>query len=513
MSGGPGDQTPPSGSDLNRRTLSGMLWVLLGSGAQQAMQFVVLIALARLLRPQDFGLVNLALVVIGFSAIFVQMGIGTAIVQKQEVTRREQGIGFTLSFCVGIASGLAMWLAAPLVGELLHNEPLNPILRGLSVVFPLLGLSVVPEAMLQRELRFRLLVRSQMASYFIGYVLVGLGCAWYGLGVWSLVAAHLVQVTLRTALLLYVSPPRLLYAWRWREARQLLSFGGGSALDYLFNYAALQGDNVVVGRTLGASAVGIYGRAYQLAALPATLLGQVLDKVLFSAMSRSQDDRQHTVAAFRRSVSATAFAVIPLTAVCWVLAPELIRVLLGGGWEEAILPFQILTAGMFFRTGYKISNSFALAQGKVYQRALRQFVYMAAVLGGASFGVRFGVTGVAAAVLAAIALNYALMAQLALRTLRLGWRDFLLLHVPGLCMACALLLEQTGLVHALRAADVPDLAVVVLAASSAVPTLWLAYMLFPARLRSGEAQWTASLVLKAAGWGRKRLRIRPNGEI
>src|SRR5207302_292544 len=138
---------------------------------------------------------------------------------------------------------------------------------------------------------------------------------------------------------------------------ELVRFGGGMMLAKLANYAAGQGDSAVVVRSLGAEALGLYGRAIQLMVMPAMYIGDVLDRVLFPGMARFQDDPKQLGLAYGRAVALIALVSLPVSAGLLVLAPEIVRVLLGPKWTGITAPLQIFAAAMLFRTSYKISDA------------------------------------------------------------------------------------------------------------------------------------------------------------
>jgi hypothetical protein len=160
------------------------------------------------------------------------------------------------------------------------------------------------------------------------------------------------------------------------------------------NCVALRADQLVVGRWLGAEALGIYGRAYCFVGMPANLFGTVVDRVIFPAMAVVQD-RQKLAEAYSRAVGLVALTTIPLSAVLFALAPEIVRILLGPHWDSVVTPFRILVTVLIFRTSYKMSDSLARATGAVYRRAWRQWLYAGAVFLGAWLGQFWGTAGVA----------------------------------------------------------------------------------------------------------------------
>ena len=148
-----------------------------------------------------------------------------------------------------------------------------------------------------------------------------------------------------------------------------------------------------------ASDLGYYSRAYQLVAMPAMLLGQMMDRVLFPVMASFQHARARLAEAYRRGISLVATVMAPLSVLIVMLAPEIVRVLLGPDWGPVVAPLRVLALGLVCRTGYKISDSLARSVGTVYKRAWRQAIYAALVVTGALVGRRWGITGVAWGVL------------------------------------------------------------------------------------------------------------------
>jgi PST family polysaccharide transporter len=423
-------KTKKENKNLTERTLSGIFWNFIGITAQALLQLIILTVLARLLTPEDFGVVGAAMVVIGFSFIFSQLGIGTAIVQRAELKEEHLRVGFTLSLCSGVAMWFIIWASSRLVADFFHMNKLISVLPVLSVVFILQGGSTVSESLLQRELRFRFLAVLEILSYLIGCT-TGIILAVSGRGIWALVASHLSQVIVKSAGVVFFQPHPMTPCMKRDALRDLMYFGGGFTAARIANYTATQGDNLVVGRYLGPEALGMYGRAYQLLVMPATFFGVLVDKTLFPAMSRIQDNHEQLALVYRRGVASIALVSLPVSLLFFVLAPELVRLLLGEQWSAVVVPFQILSIGLLFRTSYKISDSLARATGAVYRRAWRQGIYAVLVLTGAWGGLRWGIEGVAAGVLIAITANFLFMAQLSLKLTGLSWREFITAHVAG----------------------------------------------------------------------------------
>jgi len=451
-----------SDSNLGRSALVGMLWTGWGQGAYGVLQVVILAILARLITPEEFGVISAALVVITFSKIFYQLGLGPAIVQRPQLEDRHLKTAFVSSVLFGVVLGILVWASAPAVASFFKMDELQGVLRVLSGVFPLFGLGLVSSSQLERELQFRWLANRDVLTFAFGYGVVGVVAAYAGLGVWALVCGHFGHTLLNVTALLIKRPPRGV-GFEWRAFKELLVFGGGHTLARLGNFLAHQGDNLVVGRWLGAQALGFYGRAYQLMATPASLFAGVLDKVLFPTMAKVQDDERRLAGAYTKGVALVALVTLPLSLFLCALAPEIVFVVLGAQWEAVTPIVQIFALGLLLRTSYKLSDSISRATGAVYRRAWRQAVYAGLVLSGAWTGQHWGVIGVAVGVFAALAVNFILMAELSLRIARLSWREFWRAHVPALRLALSTAIVSWVLAVILRGQELGAILVLVIA--------------------------------------------------
>jgi PST family polysaccharide transporter len=437
-------------------------------------QLVVTAALARLLVPEDYGLAGLATVYIGLATILSHFGISPALIQRPELTPRYVRAGFTATVLIGVLTTALVWLTAPLAAAALGNAALTPVIRGLSFTFALSNPGVVAEALLQRHLAWRTLMWVDMTAFVVGYALPALALAASGYGVWALVGSTLGLNLVRSTVLLNLQPhpkwPRI-----GPEIRDLLHYGSGFTLARVFNYGAAQGDNVVVGRILGIVALGYYNRAFKLMTILVTYFATVTTRVLFPVMSRLQGDRERLRSTYLTGAAVLGLVSAPVGALMVVLAPEIVGVVLGPRWAPTIIPFQILTAGIMFRTVYMMAYCLDGAMGALRNRTLRDGIYAGAVLAGSLIGARFGLAGVATGVVLAIALNYVVGAAMSLRILGATWRDYARSQLPalglGLFTAAIAYLARLGLLAA-GAGQLPVLVLTGLVSLAALGALY-----------------------------------------
>ncbi len=469
---------PPS---LTHRAVGGMIWVAWGSGAVGVLKLVVLVLLTRLLTPADFGVVTAALVVINFSLSFSQVGLGPALVQRPVLEPRHITTAFIASTVFGLLLAAVMWLAAPLIAQFFRMSHLTPVVRALGLIFVISGVGTVPESLLHRNLRFRLIANRDVLAYAVSWLGVGVGMAFFGWGAWSLVAAQLTQVTTRTAILLRAAPPSLAGRPTWASFIELMEYGVGQSITRMGVILANQADNLVVGRWLGPVALGLYSRAYQLMQVPTALLVDVLDKVLFPAMARVQAEPRRLASAYLGGTAALVLVTLPIGVVAALLAPELVAVAFGSRWEALVPPFQVLALGMMFRASIRMSDSLSRATGRVYRRAWRQWLYAGLVFSGAWIGLRWGVTGVAAGVLCALFTNYLMMAQLGLSVIQVSWRQFAQAQLPAFRLTLVVGLVTAATAAGTRHLGLPPvvglLAGSAAAAGTAALMVWLAPMI------------------------------------
>lgn len=474
--------------NLTRKSLGAAVWTASGTGAKLVLKFGVLAVLARLVEPVEFGLMAAALVVIEFFEIVVRVGIGPVVVQRAKLDDVHVRAAFTLSLALGALLTAVMYGAASVVaGSVFRSPELADVLKLACLVLPLHSIAVVPLALLQRDLRFRTIVQVETTAYAVGFAGVGIALAGQGFGVWSLVAAHLAEALLLCGLALLVRRFPMRPTVDRKALREVSFFGGGFAVARFANYFAVAGDTWVVGRWLGAVSLGFYKYAFELATLPGNLLGQVLDRVLFPAMAKVQDQPARLARAYRSGLAIVSCGVLPIAAVMFVLADDIVRTVLGPGWDEVVTPFRILGFVAFLRSGLKLTDSLVRATGAVYRRAWRQALYATAVVTGAWIGAQGGLAGAAFGVAGGVTVGWLLMAHLGLELTGLRWSALLTSTARAVPLTVIMAAVAVGTSLGIRALDAP--APVVLVGAGLLSALGglVAVLVFPRALLGEDA--------------------------
>ena len=469
----------PSKKALLRSTFSGLGNQYAGTLITGLGQVAVTAALARLLSPQDYGLVGLAAVYVGLATVLAQFGISAALIQRVELTPRYVRAGFTASILLGCFTTTVVWFTAPVVSAALGTSQLTPIIRGLSLGFLLANPGFIAEALSQRNLMWRRLMWVDVTAFLLGYAIPAVALAAAGFGVWALVVSSLSQSLVRTAALLGLQPhpkwPRI-----GPEIRELLRYGSHFTVARIFNYTAGQGDNLVVGRVLGIVPLGYYSRAFKLMTILVTYFAAVVTRVLFPIMSRLQGDRDRLRSTYLTGAAVLALVSAPLGALLVVLAPEFIGVILGPRWAPATVPFQILTAGIMLRNVYLMAYCLDGAMGAMRKRTVRDGIYALAVVLGSLAGTRFGLVGVATGVVVAIAVNYFIGAAMSLSMLGATWRDYARSQLPAVGLGLLTAAVAYPLRLGLLSAGFNQITVLVVSGSISLMVLALLYVIQPA---------------------------------
>jgi PST family polysaccharide transporter len=420
------------------------------------------------------------------------------------VTPGDLRAGSTLALGLGIAATGLVWATAPLAARMLGSDSLTDFIRVLSAIFVLGAPGIVAEAMLQRDLQWQ---RLTGLNLFANLAQSASSCllAALGFGAWALVGGNLVFTLLRTLLLVRARPYPFLPLARSGELGELVRFGRSFTAARLLNYGAQQGDNVVVGRVLGLEPLGFYSRAFKLMMQPVTNFGLVLTRVLFSIMARLQNEAERLRTAYLTGLAVISLVSGPLTALLVVLGPEIVLVLLGHRWTPAIVPFQILSAGLALRLPNLMTYTIDGFTQSIAKRGIREGLFAAGVIVGALAGVPFGLPGVATGVLFGVMVNYAAGTSISLEITGCRVREYVRAQAPGAVLGLMTAALAVTARLALRAAGASPLLVLVGTTVLALGCLAAVVYLYPESVGTygrGAIRMLAE-TLRNRHWGRQ----------
>ena len=411
-------------------------WQTLNVGFQVLFQLAFIKALAFFLSEAEWGIIGIALGVIGIIEIFAQLGVGPSLIQRKELDDDQISSAFWVSLLLGVLFGLATYAAAPAIAGFYHREDLTLLLRFIALSFPLAGLALVPRSMLIRRMDFRNLFWSSLIAMPIGNGIIGILAAWNGWGVYAYAAALLAQ----NALL------GINYWWRagvkigmpaFGPARALFRYGATSTAFNFLNYAASRLDVLVLGRFMPAARnaeQGIYDRSNYMMTLPITLLGKLSDSVLFSGMSEVQDAKERLRGIFLGGLYFVACLVFPGVVLLELFTEEFVLALL----DEKLLPaapiIRILYVAVFLRSWIKVCDAAVRATDRIVTASIIKAAFCIGLAYSAHLGYHHGFEVLAWGVVTATLLQALAMLTLVGRTLGTGILAITATALPGMLL-------------------------------------------------------------------------------
>ena len=388
-----------SESPAGGRTIGAAVgWVSFSQVGRQVLQLAVTAVLARLLVPDDFGLMSVTLVVVGILGLVRDLGTGVTIVQVQTLTPRLVSTLFWANVALGIAAVAGVALLAPGIAVLFGEPRLREIVTVSAFAFSISSLSIVQQALLERAMRFRAVATVEVISVVTGGVVAVLA-AIAGWGVWSLVAQAIAAATVSSVLYTLAGDWRPTLAFSVVDLRSVARFGLGVTGFNLFNYIARNADYVLIGAALGAGPLGQYTLAYRVMLYPLQAVSAVISRATFPVYARLQADDAGLRQLYLRAVSMIALIAFPMVFGVMATSDRLVAVLFGPAWTDAGRVLAILAP-------VGLVQVIATTVGPLYQAKGRATLMLAwGVASGAvtviafAIGLRWGIVGVAGAYL------------------------------------------------------------------------------------------------------------------
>lgn len=417
---------------LTDRTLSGLNWNFLRNYGKTIITMFVGVLLARLLPPEDFGLLGMTVIFTGLADLFVTLGMGSSVIRIKNLTDDHIRTATTTTMVSGIVIYIIFWFTAPAIGQF-YNEPrIPPIIRVLSLLFLIKGLTTVSFGQITKEIDFKSILIIELTSYSLGYALVSSVLAILGFGVWSLVYGKLSTSILSFFLITRRMPIKIKPLIKKQEFKELAGFGTGISLSKILLYASSNIDFLIIGKFFNTHLLGLYTRAFNLMTETISKVISGTYNVLFPAFALVQNEPEKLRRAYFRTIKTVAFFIFPILGSMIVAAEYIIKGLYGNKWGGAITSFQILAVGGILRSTLSYSGAIAHAAGKVFTEAKQQIMYLVLLTIGAYSGIRFGIEGVAAAVIFALFCLFIAQSNLSIKIIQSTWKEFFITMIPGI---------------------------------------------------------------------------------
>lgn len=384
-------------SELNRAAVRGGVATALSQFTRAVARIIAIAVLARQLSPGDFGLLAMATTVVGFASIIKDLGLTTAVIQRQSISQAEVANLFWVNIAVGLFLSFFMILAAPFAAQFYNDGRLESLLVVLSCIFTIDALGAQHQAVLRRRMDFKKVAIIEVMGVVggtLGAIVVGfLSKSYWALVVTLLLNSIIVSIALWTAC-----------AWRPSRSdgtvsvRPLISFGIHLAGFNLINYVFRNLDNILIGRFWGAASLGVYSNAYSLLMLPITQINGPITTVALPALSRLSQEPEAYVSFYKRGLSSVVMLGMPVVVFLVVEADSIASIVFGGRWVGVSDVFQALGAAAFIGTFNVATGWVYVSTGAVKRQLIagiaNSLVSAAFIVG----GLQYGIMGVAYAI-------------------------------------------------------------------------------------------------------------------
>lgn len=385
---------------LRKKTVGGVKWTSVSAIFSAVVQLLQIAVLTRFLDKGDFGLMAMAVFVIGISGVFIDMGVSNAIIYKQRVNKYQLSTLFWLNVLLGVLIYLIVFIFSPLIASFYDSPELKGVINWTSVSFLILPWGQQFGALLKKDFRFKSLAIRDIAAKGISFI-VAVVLAYLGFGVYALVYANLASAFISALLLVYIGMkdyrPKLVFSLRSIKDKGFFSFGLFQMGEKLIQYFNKNFDTLIIGKILGMEALGLYEIAKNLAFRPYLIINPIITKVAFPAFAKVQHDLSRLKRAYLKVINVLSNINAPLHIAMIMLADPLIQVVFGEEWKDAVPIFQWLTIGALCSSIGNPVGALQLATGRAdwgfYWNLGRFFIVPLTIW----IGAQFSIVGVAVA--------------------------------------------------------------------------------------------------------------------
>ena len=382
---------------LGNKMRHGIAWMFVGNAGRQVLAFLFGIVLARLLAPEDFGVLLTIQVFTGLAGFVAGGGMGQALVRAKEVTKNDYDIVFTLQLGIGCLIYTGFFFAAPLFAKWYENSLYTDLLRVSALSFIFRPLVNLPSSMLFRQMRYKAQTVVGITSLFVSSA-TSILLAWLGYGVWSLIWGGIAGSIINAALLMTIARWHPGFSLDLRRGKDIARYGMLVSANDIVNYLRGQVSIFILSRTLGPASIGLYNKGESLAQMPHSFITSSVYQVLFRAMAAEQDDLDKCRYLFFRSISLVAVYATPFYIGLLWLAEPLIRGVYGDKWSASAGPLMILALAWPFWLMNRLSGAVLAAQNWLNRELPVQVTTVIITALSVIIGLPYGIEGVAWAI-------------------------------------------------------------------------------------------------------------------
>lgn len=344
-------------------TTKGVLWSAVDRFGVVLLQFVINLVLARLLTPNDFGMVGMILIFVVVSQTLIDGGFASALIQKLNPSQTDYSTIFWWNIAFSAILYSIIYIFAPNIATFFHIPELSPLLRVIGVVIIINSFALVQKTKLRKSLSFKKIAITDIVSY-TGAALIAFYLAHKGYGAWSLVAMQISNALFGALIFWCTSKWSPSWEFSFSSLKSLFSYGGYLLIANMMQDVCTHIQGVVIGRRFSAANTGLYTQAKKMDEVASMTIPAVFCQVLFPVYSEHQNNLSQLCELLRKNTRLIAFIVFPLMMLLIIVAEPIFNLLYGEKWLEAVPYFQILCIGGFCSAVYNLNYYAVAAVGK-----------------------------------------------------------------------------------------------------------------------------------------------------
>lgn len=379
---------------MKNKFVKSLVWASLGRFTKHGIQYFFLIILARFLTPEEFGLLGLGMVVIRISSEVGQVGMGPALISRNTVAQKDIDTAFWISFTINITLSILVYFFAEIFANFYSEPQVKQILRWLCLIYLFKVFGIIPNALLERNLEFKLLAWVDTISE-ICFGIVGLILTLFNYGVYSLIYATISREAVRVITLTLLSPWKFNFSFDLATSKTLISFGLPVVGATFFSQIAANADYIIIGRYIGVTEVGYYTLAFQLIISPIQQLINVIRLVVFPTLSRIKEYEEAFTSTFRNIFISILILLLPVVNIMTLGSGDIISIFYTSDWLSTIPVAKAMAPAILFLS-FDITAAVYYAMNKPLVRFYITGIRLTAfILLAIFYGVANGIIGIA----------------------------------------------------------------------------------------------------------------------
>lgn len=335
------------GDELKNKATQGVFWSAVERYSLQVVQFLLKLVIARILIPDDYGLIGMIAIFMAVSQIFIDGGFSNALIQKKERSEADYNTVFYINFGISVLIYLILFFCAPLIASFYEQPLLTPITRVYSINLVINSLVAVNKVKLTVDVDFKTLSIISLGAAIISGI-AGIGCAYYGMGVWALVVQQLLNSFLNVLLSFYYVKWRPKLMFSMASFHSLFNFGSKLLIASLIHALYENLYNLFIGKKFTSATLGLFTRAQDFTNFAGSNVSAILKRVSFPVLSRIQDDDEHLMSVYKKYIKTATWATFPMLLGLCGIAKPMVLVLLTEKWIGCVPYLQILCFAMLW---------------------------------------------------------------------------------------------------------------------------------------------------------------------